>query len=141
MGEGDAWPAIQKKLEGSDIILFATPIWWNCHSSEMQKVVERLDNIHDEILQGKPSKLDNKVAGIIITGDSDGAEQLIAVLSNFLNAIGIVIPPYATLSVLWEGHKKGDSKPRAELMKKYEQDYAGTADKMVEQLLKFVNAK
>src|SRR6201996_4605244 len=137
MGKGDAWPAIQEKLIASDIILFATPIWWNTHSSEMQKVVERLDNIHDEILEGKPSKLDNKVAGIIITGDSDGAEQLIATLSNFLNAIGVIIPPYCTLSVLWEGHKKGGSKPKAELMKKYEEEYAKTAETMAKQLVNF----
>jgi multimeric flavodoxin WrbA len=139
MGEGDAWPAIQKKLERSDIILFATPIWWNVHSSEMQKVVERLDNIHDEILQGKPSRLDGKVSGIIITGDSDGAEQLIANLSNFLNAIGILIPPYATLSVLWDGHKKGELKPKAELLKYYEKEYTSTAGKMAQQLLKYAN--
>src|ERR1700761_4980281 len=137
MGKGDGWPAIQAKLIASDIILFATPIWWNSHSSEMQKVVERLDNIHDEILEGKPSKLNNKVAGIIITGDSDGAEQLIASLSNFLNAIGVIIPPYATLSVLWVGHKKGDSKPKPELMKKYDEEYAKTAETMAKQLVNF----
>jgi multimeric flavodoxin WrbA len=137
MGKGDAWPAIQQKLIDSDIILLATPIWWGSHSSEMQKVVERLDNIHDEIQKGNPSKLDNKAAGIIITGDSDGAEQIIGILSNFLNAIGITVPSYCTLSVLWEGHKKDNSRPKPELLKKYNDDYTPTADKMIKQLLKF----
>jgi multimeric flavodoxin WrbA len=137
MGMGDSWPAILEKVLAAEIIIFATPIWWGSHSSEIQRVIERLDNIHDEILEGKPSRLADKVAGIVITGDSDGAEQIIGVLSNFLNAVGVLVPPYATLSVLWDGQKKGGSKPRNELMKKYEEEYASTADKMVEQLLRF----
>jgi multimeric flavodoxin WrbA len=137
MGEGDAWPAILKKILAADILIFATPIWWGSHSSEMQKVIERLDNLHDEILEGKESRLQNKVAGISITGDSDGAEQLIGVISNFLNAIGVLVPPFCTLSVLWEGQKKGGSKPKAQLLEKYETEYADTAKKMVDQLLAF----
>lgn len=137
MGRGDAWPAILQKLMDADIILLATPIWWGSHSSEMQKVVERLDSVHDGILAGKPSQLDNKVAGIIITGDSDGAEHVIGTLSNFLISIGVLVPPYATLSVLWDGHKKGGSKPKQELLKKYTEEYAGMADKMIEQILRY----
>jgi len=137
MGENDAWPAILRKILDAEMVIFATPIWWGSHSSEIQRVIERLDNIHDEILEGKPSRLADKVGGIIITGDSDGAEQIIGVVSNFLNAVGVLVPPYATLSVLWEGQKKGESRPRKELMEKYEKEYAGTADKMVEQLIRF----
>jgi multimeric flavodoxin WrbA len=137
MGKGDAWPAILDKILAAEILIFATPIWWGSHSSEMQKVVERLDNLHDEILAGQPSRLQNKVAGIIITGDSDGAEQLIGVLSNFMNAVGVLVPPYCTLSVLWEGQKKGEIRPKAELLQKYESEYASTADKMVQQLMQF----
>jgi multimeric flavodoxin WrbA len=140
MGQGDAWPGILDKMLAAEIIVFATPIWWGSHSSEIQRVIERLDNIHDEILEGKPSRLADKVGGIIITGDSDGAEQIIGVISNFLNAVGVLVPPYATLSVLWEGQKKGGSRPRKELMDKYEKEYTDTADKMAEQLLKFAQA-
>jgi multimeric flavodoxin WrbA len=139
MGKGDAWPAILDKILAAEILIFATPIWWGSHSSEMQKVVERLDNLHDEILAGQPSRLQNKVAGIIITGDSDGAEQLIGVLSNFMNAVGVLVPPYCTLSVLWEGQKKGAIRPKAELLQKYESEYASTADKMVQQLMQFAH--
>ncbi|KAA2240284.1 flavodoxin family protein [Chitinophaga agrisoli] len=137
MGEGDAWPAILEKIMAAEMVIFATPIWWGNHSSEMQKVIERLDNIHDEILAGKSSRLANKVAGIIITGDSDGAQHIIGNISNFLNAIGVILPPYASLSVLWEGQKKGAKTTRAELMKKYEETYSKTADTMIAQLLKF----
>ncbi len=70
----------------------------------MKRLIERLDNIHDEILEGKTSQLDGKVGGIIVTGDSDGAEQIIGNTFNFFNAIGLIVPPYVSLKVLWEGH-------------------------------------
>ncbi|MDB5190607.1 MAG: flavodoxin [Segetibacter sp.] len=137
MGPGDEWPAILTKIEEAELVIFATPIWWSNMSSEMQRVIERLDNIHDEILEGKPSRLENKVGGIVITGDSDGAQHIIADVANFFNAIGIILPPYATLSVMYEGQAKGAKTTREELWKKYEEDYASTADKMVGQLLKY----
>src|SRR5688572_12925256 len=55
MGDGDEWPAILRELLASDIIVFATPVWWNNHSSLMQRVIERLDELHDHVMAGKPS--------------------------------------------------------------------------------------
>jgi multimeric flavodoxin WrbA len=141
MGPGDDWPAILRQLLEADMIIFATPIWWGNHSSEIQRVIERLDELHDEIMAGKPSQLEGKVGGVVITGDSDGAQHVIANISNFFNAIGLALPPYATLSVLWEGQKKGAKTSREELLKKYEADYAGTADTMVRQMLRFLPKK
>jgi hypothetical protein len=83
----------------------------------------------------KPSGLENKKAGIIITGDSDGAQSIIASLANFFNAVGLELPPFATLSVLWEAQAKGKDTPREKLLEKYEKDYASTADKMISQLV------
>lgn len=138
MGNGDEWPAILEKVRAASIIVLATPIWWNNHSSLIQRVIERLDELHDHLLAGKPSGLEGKVGGIVITGDSDGAQSVIGHLSNFYNAIGLLIPPFATLSILWEGQAKGKDTSREELMRKYESDYAGTADKMITQLLEHV---
>lgn len=138
MGAGDEWPAILKQILEAEIVIFATPIWWNNQSSEIQRVIERLDELHDEIMAGKKSKLAGKVGGIIITGDSDGAQHVIANLSNFYNAIGLTFPPFATLSVLWEGQAKGKKTSRKELLEKYHKDYADAAQKMVSQLVSFV---
>ena len=138
MGSGDQWPEILSKIIASDIIIFATPIWWGNMSSEMQRVIERLDNVHDEIMEGKKSRLENKVGGVVITGDSDGAQHIIADVANFYNAIGVIFPPYSSLSVMYDGQAKGAKTTREELMKKYEEDYTSTAEKMVSQLLKFV---
>lgn len=137
MGAGDEWPSILQKILAADIIIFATPIWWNNLSSEMQRVVERLDELHDEVMTGKPSRLAGKVGGIVVTGDSDGAQSLIAGLANYFNAIGLTLPPYASLTVLHESQAKGKETTREQLIAMYEKDYAKTADKMVDQLLKF----
>jgi multimeric flavodoxin WrbA len=137
MGEGDEWPSILSKVLAADIVIFATPIWWGNHSSEMQKVIERLDAVHDEIMEGKTSRLDGKVGGIVVTGDSDGAQHVIAGLANFFNAIGLILPPYTTLTVLHQLQAKGATTTREELWKKYEEEYASTAEKMVSQLLRF----
>ena len=140
MGEGDAWPAILRKLLASEIVVFATPVWWGSQSSEIQRAIERLDELHDEVLAGKPSRLEGKAGGIVVTGDSDGAEHIIGNLCNFFNAVGLLVPPYATLSVLWDKQAKGKDAPKEELLLKYESDYAGIADKMIRQLLEYVRA-
>ena len=137
MGGGDEWPGILEKVLGSEIVILATPIWWGNQSSLIQQVIERLDELHDEVMEGKPSRLEGKVGGVVITGDSDGAEHVIANVCNFFNAVGLLIPPYATLSVLWERQAKGKNPTREELLNKYEADYAETADKMIRQLLKY----
>lgn len=139
MGEGDEWPNILRRLQDSEVVILATPIWWGNHSSEIQRVIERLDELHDEILAGKPSRLEGKVGGIVITGDSDGAEHIIGNLCNFFNAVELLIPPYATLSVLWDGQAKDKEPTKEELLGKYESDYAETADKMIRQLLKYAS--
>lgn len=134
MGEGDEWPRILEKVLASEFVVFATPIWWDNHSSLIQRVIERLDELHDQILAGEPSKLEGKCGAIVITGDSDGAQHVIGNLGNFFNAVGLLLPPFATLSVLWERQAKDKKPTREELMKKYADDYAKTADKLVRQL-------
>jgi multimeric flavodoxin WrbA len=137
MGEGDGWPNILRRVLDSQIVILATPVWWGNQSSEIQRVIERLDELHDKVLAGEPSPLEGKVGGIVITGDSDGAEHISGNLCNFFNAVGLLVPPYATLSVLWERQAKGKDPTKEELLQKYESDYAETADKMIRQLLKY----
>ncbi|WP_181308296.1 flavodoxin family protein [Rufibacter sp. XAAS-G3-1] len=141
MGAGDEWPAILGKVLAADILVFATPIWWSNYSSEIQRVIERLDELHDEILKGQKSKLEGKAGGIVVTGDSDGAQHVIAGVANFFNAVGLVLPPYASLSVLWEKQKKGADTTKEELNQKYEKDYLQTADTMVRQLMRYAEKK
>jgi multimeric flavodoxin WrbA len=138
MGPEDQWPLILAKLRSSDIIIFATPIWWSNQSSLIQRAIERLDELHDYLMAGKPSGLEGKVGGVVITGDSDGAQNIIGQICNFFNAIGLLIPPFATLSVLWEGHAKSATPMRDKLLAKYEKEYAKSAEKMIQQMVAYV---
>lgn len=137
MGDGDEWPSVLEKIDESQVVIFATPVWWGGHSSEIQRVIERLDEIHDDILAGKKSRLEGKVGGIVVTGDSDGAQHIIGNVANFFNAIGLLLPPFCSLTVLWEGQAKGKKTPKEELLDKYKKEYAKTADKMIEQFKRF----
>lgn len=137
MGGDDEWPGILQKLLDSQIVVFATPVWWSNQSSLIQRAIERLDALHDKVMEGEPSPLEGKVGGIVITGDSDGSQHIIGHLCNFFNAIGLLIPPYATLTVLWERQAKGEEPAREELLAKYEADYSESCDTMIGQLLEY----
>ena len=100
MGRGDEWPKILEKLLHSDIIIFATPIWWGGHSSLMQRVFERLDELNDQIVETGKSEFLNKVGGMVVTGAEDGAQNVIASIANFMIWNGITLPPACSLSYL-----------------------------------------
>ena len=78
--------------------------------------------------------LTNKVAGIIVTGDSDGAEHIIGNLTNFFIALGLTIPPFGTLTVLWSGFAKKSDKNKEEKLKYLEGNYTSTAKKAAQNL-------
>jgi multimeric flavodoxin WrbA len=98
MGKGDDWPGILQKILAADIIVFATPIWWGIQSSLMQRVIERLDELHSELLETGKSRLTNKVGGIVITGEEDGEQHITGNIANFLLNIGVTLPPHCSLS-------------------------------------------
>jgi multimeric flavodoxin WrbA len=100
MGRGDAWPGILKKVLAADIIVFATPVWWGIQSSLMQRVIERLDELHEEILETGKSRLANKVGGIVITGGEDGEQHITGNIANFLLSLGVTLPPSCTVTYL-----------------------------------------
>ena len=100
MSPSDEWPSILKKLIASDILIFATPIWWGSHSSLMQRVMERLDELNDKIIATGQSEFLNKVGGMVITGAEDGVQNVIANLANFMVWNGLTLPPACSLSYL-----------------------------------------
>lgn len=98
MGKGDEWPGILKKVLAADIIVFATPVWWGIQSSLMQRVIERLDELHEELLETGKSRLTNKVGGIVITGEEDGEQHITGNIASFLLAMGVTLPPRCAVS-------------------------------------------
>ncbi len=93
-GGGDEWPKLLKKIKAADILVFGSPIWFGVRSSVLQMVIERLDGTYaegDEETGQYP--LYNKVAGIIITGNEDGAHTVAAHTLFNLTHLGCTIPP------------------------------------------------
>lgn len=93
-GKGDEWPKILKKVKESDILIIGTPIWFGVRSSIAQLVFERLDGTYEE---GDPKTgqfpLYNKVGGVIVTGNEDGAHHAAATTLFNLTHLGCAIPP------------------------------------------------
>lgn len=91
--DDDEWPAIVEKIKASDVVIFATPVWWGQRSSVMQRIIERLDALDEEYLASGRSALLNKVAGIVITGSEDGAQQVQGSIMEVLTWMNFTLPP------------------------------------------------
>lgn len=114
----DDWPKLLERVLLADIVIFATPIWWGNQSSLIQRIIERLDALNDELLETGRSEFENKVGGIVITGAEDGAQHVIGNITNFMSWNGFTVPPACSLS--WLGDATKDSKES--LTKKFDQD-------------------
>ncbi len=92
MGAGDDWPAIHASLVASEILIIATPTWMGHPSSIAQRVLERMDGmISEQGPQGAPIAY-NRVAGVVVTGNEDGAHHCISEITGGLQDVGYTIP-------------------------------------------------
>jgi multimeric flavodoxin WrbA len=95
MGQGDEWPAIHEKLLDAEILVIATPTWLGRPASPSSLVLERMDAMLSETDDdGRPVAY-NRVAGVVVTGNEDGAHHVIAEVSGQLADIGYTIPGQA----------------------------------------------
>ena len=108
----DQWPEIVEKIKAADVVIFATPIWWGQRSSLMQRVIERMDAFDEGLVEGGRGVLLNKVAGVVVTGSEDGAQQVVASLLEVLSYMNFTIPPQA--GCYWIGEVGGDVKTERE---------------------------
>ncbi|TDD25181.1 flavodoxin family protein [Kribbella turkmenica] len=94
-GTGDDWPGIHQQLLDSEILVVATPTWVGRPSSIAQRMLERMDAMLSETDdEGRPVAY-NKVAGIVVTGNEDGAHHVISEICGGLVDIGYTIPGQA----------------------------------------------
>lgn len=95
-GDGDEWPRLLAQIKAADILVIGSPIWFGVRSSVAQLVIERLDGTYSERRpQNGQFPLYNKVAGVIITGNEDGAHTVAAHTLFNLSHLGCTIPPNA----------------------------------------------
>ena len=101
-GEGDEWPSILGKIKECDILIIGSPIWFGVRSSVCQLVFERLDGTYDEPDPDTGQyPLYNKVAGVIVTGNEDGAHNVAANTLFNLTHLGCTVPP--NVDTYWVG--------------------------------------
>lgn len=111
--ETDEWPAIVDKIKAAQVVIFATPVWWGQRSSLMQRVIERMDAFDEEAhTPGGRAELLNKVAGIVITGSEDGAQQTMASIMEVLSFMNFTLPPQCC--TYWVGEVGMDPKTDAQ---------------------------
>ena len=92
---GDDWTAIHDKLLASEILVIASPTWVGRPSSVAQRVIERMDAMISETDDEDRPVAYNRVAGVVVTGNEDGAHHVISEISGALNDIGYTIPGQA----------------------------------------------
>ncbi|MBK3628488.1 flavodoxin family protein [Streptomyces sp. MBT49] len=95
MGQGDEWPAVHEKVLASEILIIASPTWLGRPSSVAQRVLERLDAMLSETDDEERPVAYNRVAGVLVTGNEDGARHVISEISGALGDIGFTIPGQA----------------------------------------------
>ena len=94
-GDGDEWPRILEKLLASEILVVATPTWLGQPSSVSKRVLERMDALLSETDDdGRPVAY-NRVAGVVVTGNEDGAHNVISDVAGALIDIGYTVPGQA----------------------------------------------
>ncbi|MGH2752237.1 MAG: flavodoxin family protein [Actinomycetota bacterium] len=94
-GEGDQWPSIRSQILNSDILVVATPTWLGHPSSVAQRILERMDAMLSETDDEERPVAYNKVAGVVVTGNEDGAHHVIGEVAGGLADIGFTIPGQA----------------------------------------------
>lgn len=91
-GEGDRWPEIHADLLDAEILIFASPTWLGRPSSLAQRALERMDAMLSEKGDDGNPVAFNRVAGVVVTGNEDGAHHVISEISGALVDIGYTIP-------------------------------------------------
>ena len=94
-GAGDAWPAIRAKITACDILVMATPTWLGQMSSVAKRAIERMDAFFSEMDDQGRTPAIGKVAGIVITGNEDGAHHIVGTLAQALIDVGFTVPGQA----------------------------------------------
>ncbi|XKE69148.1 flavodoxin family protein [Jeotgalibacillus malaysiensis] len=101
MGGDDQWPEIYEKVKEADIVMIGTPLWIGEKSSLATVAMERLYGGSSDTNDKGQAIYYNKVGGVLITGNEDGAKQAAASVLYGLSHIGFTVPP--NVDAYWVG--------------------------------------
>ncbi|MFC4558443.1 flavodoxin family protein [Virgibacillus kekensis] len=100
-GLGDEWPELFSKVKEADILIIGTPLWLGEKSSVATQVIERLYGGSGLTNEWGQSVYYNKVGGVVVTGNEDGAKHAAQSILYGLSHIGFTIPP--NVDTYWVG--------------------------------------
>ena len=92
----DDWPEIYKRVQMTDILVLAGPIWLGDNSSQTKKIIERLYACSSLLNERGQYAYYGKVGGCLITGNEDGIKHCAMDVLYSLQHLGCVIPPKPT---------------------------------------------
>src|ERR1700761_465275 len=95
MAGGDECPPTRAAILESEILVIATPTWMARPASVTQRVLERMDAMIAETDDSGHPLAYGKVAGVVVTGNEDGAHHVISEVMGALIDIGFTIPAQA----------------------------------------------
>ncbi|GAB3107797.1 flavodoxin family protein [Streptomyces calidiresistens] len=95
MGGDDQWPEVHERLVASRILVVATPTWLGHPSSIAQRMLERMEGMMGETDDERRPVAFNRVAGVVVTGNEDGAHHVISEVAGGLIDIGYTVPGQA----------------------------------------------
>jgi len=104
-GEGDAWPALRRRVLAADIVVVGTPIWLGQPSSVCKRALERMDAFLSETDEEGRMVSYGRVAAVAVVGNEDGAHHVSAELYQALNDVGFTLAPNAV--AYWVGEAMG----------------------------------
>jgi multimeric flavodoxin WrbA len=94
-GDGDQWPRLRSKILDAEILVLASPTWLGQPSSVAKRVLERMDAMLSETDDQERPVAYNRVAGVVVTGNEDGAHHVINEIAGALIDIGFTVPGQA----------------------------------------------
>jgi multimeric flavodoxin WrbA len=92
VSEGDKWPAIRERILDSEILIVALPTWLGQPSSVSKRALERMDAFLSETKPDGSPIAQDRVAGVVVVGNEDGAHHCISEVNGALNDIGYTLP-------------------------------------------------
>ncbi len=129
-GDGDQWPQVHRQILDADIVILATPTWVGQASSVLQRALERMDSMISQTDDDGVPVAYGKVAGIVVTGNEDGAHHIIATVAQAVVDVGFTVPGQA-----WTYWNKGPGPSDEEYTSSEETEWSDTTGRQAARIL------
>jgi len=128
--DGDEWPEIRKRILKAEILIVAVPTWLGQPSSVAKRALERMDAFISETRDDGTPIAYNRVAGVVVVGNEDGAHHVISEVNGALCDIGYTAPGQN-----WTYWNRGPGPGEEEWLTTQERDWSTSTGKTAAQSL------